>query len=99
MPYIGDAIPDGIAVFDARVPGLGEHSLVSDFPAGVIANHGPQLVEFFTARVRNTIPSGFTLPYRMRRLVDTFRSGLGGEVVDGLVDAARTKGLLDERGA
>jgi hypothetical protein len=35
----------------------------------------------------------------MRRLVDTFRSGLGGEVVDGLVDAARTKGLLDERGA
>jgi hypothetical protein len=99
IPYIGNAIPNGIALFDARVPGLGEHSFVSDFPAGVIATHGPPLVEFFTARVRSTIPSGFTLPYRMRRLVDTVRSELGGEVVGPLVDAARAKGLLAERGA
>jgi hypothetical protein len=99
IPYVGNAIPDGIALFDARVPGLGEHSFVSDFPAGVFVTHGPQLVEFFTARVRSTIPSGFTLPYRVRRLVDMVRSELGSEVVGPLVDAARAKGLLDERGA
>jgi hypothetical protein len=99
IPYIGNAIPDGIALFDSRVPGFGEHSFVSDLPAEVIVTHGPQLVGFFTARARNTIPSGFALPYRMRRLVDTVRSELGSEVVGPLVEAARAKGLLDERGA
>lgn len=99
IPYVGTAIPDGIALFDQRVPGLREQSLVHDFPAGVLATHGPQLVAFLTARVRNTIPSGFTLPYRMRRLVEAVRLELGDEVVGPLVDAARAKGLLDERHA
>lgn len=99
IPYLGSAVPDAIALLDGSAPGFGEHSFVSDLPVGVLAAHGPELVVFLTARVRNTSPSGFTLPYRVGRLIDAVRSELGDEVVDPLVDAARAKGLLDERGA
>ncbi|MDF0512498.1 SIR2 family protein [Agromyces sp. H3Y2-19a] len=97
VPYLDTAIPDGIALFHGRAPGFGEHPMIADFPAGVLAAHGPALIDFFAARARNTAPSGFTLSYRVRRLVDALRSELGDEVVGPLVGALRAKGLLDER--
>ncbi|GLI27527.1 hypothetical protein ARHIZOSPH14_17690 [Agromyces rhizosphaerae] len=96
VPFCGTAIPDGIALFDGRAPGFGEQSVLTDFPAGVLAAHGPELVEFFAARARNTVRSGFGLSYRVRRLVDLIRSELGDEVAGPLVDALRARGFLDE---
>jgi len=98
IPYIGTSVPEGIALFGANPPGLGERSFLADIPGGVFAIHGRELVQFFMARVKNTTPVGFTLSYRLRRLVAAIRTAVGDEVAAPLENAARAKRLLDERG-
>ncbi|WP_194384814.1 SIR2 family protein [Microbacterium luteum] len=96
VPHLDTAVPDGIALFDGHAPGFGEHPMTADFPAGVLAAHGAELIEFFAARASNTTPRGRAFSYRVRRLVDALRSELGDEVVDPLVGALRAKGVVDE---
>ncbi len=96
IPYLGTAIPTGISMFGQSPPGLCEKFLVRDFPEGVLTAYGAELVEFFVERIRNTVPRGFGLSYRIRRLAEAIQQELGEVAVEPLLAAARAKGLSDD---
>ncbi|SDL90466.1 SIR2 family protein [Microbacterium azadirachtae] len=94
-PYVGAAIPAATSVFGQTPPGFGDWFIVPDFPEGTLATHGQELIEFFVARLRNTVPGGYGIAYRVQTLTGAIRSKLGATAVEPLLTAARDKGLLD----
>ncbi len=95
VPYVGDSIPDAIALFGPDPVGIGDRFLPPTFPPGALSGHGRALVEHFARRVRNAFGVGSAVTYRVRQLVNAIRSELGDVAVLPLVEAAKANGLMD----
>jgi len=95
VPAVGEFIPAAAMLLSGHGIGLGARFFNWDFPDGVLAAYGPDLVPFFAERVRFTTGTGHTVKYRVQKLVETIRGTVGDAVAQPLVDAATEMGFLD----
>lgn len=94
VPFLGERFPDGLEILGTVASiGLGTHYL-PEVPVETIRAFGPQLVNHYAARVRNTTPSGYTIGHRVRGILTRLRDELGDTAVQPLTDAAAEKGFL-----
>ncbi|WP_336629789.1 MULTISPECIES: SIR2 family protein [unclassified Microbacterium] len=94
VPLLGARIPEGIATFHGRAPGLDPDHPSIDIPAEAINAHGSAIVAFLTERVANTEPNNMMLTYELHELVESLSVHLSSEELAPLVTAAREKGYL-----
>lgn len=92
VPFLGDRLVNGIEAFRDKGIGLGANYSAPSFPDGVLATHGPALVEHLADRVRHSIPTGWQLPYAVGQLIEGVRA-IMGDGVQPIVDAARESGF------
>ena len=95
VPAVGEFVPAAATLLGGHGIGLGERFFNREFPDGVLAAYGPELVAFFAERVRNTTGSDHMVRYRVRQLVETIRGAAGDTVAQPLVQAATERGFLD----
>lgn len=94
VPHLGSAIPDALSIVGGRGIGLGDRFFDPDFADGVLAEHGPALVQHYAERVRSSSPAGYLVPYQVRELIETIRAAVGDADVQPLVAAATERGFL-----
>lgn len=94
VPLLGARIPEGIATFRGRAPGLDPDNPSIDIPTEALNAHGSALVAFLAERVANTEPNNMMLAYQLHELVESLGASLSSEELDPLVTAAREKGYL-----
>src|SRR5690606_27979513 len=58
VPVVGEFVPAAATLLGGHGIGLGERFFNREFPDGVLATYGPELVDFFAERVQNTTGSG-----------------------------------------
>ncbi|MGY5318219.1 SIR2 family protein [Neomicrococcus lactis] len=95
VPAVGEFVSAGATLLGGHSIGLGERFFNREFPDGVLAAYGHELVAFFAERVRNTTGSDHMVSYRVRELVETIRAAAGDTVAQPLVEAATEKGFFD----
>lgn len=95
VPVVGEFIPAAATLLGGHSIGLGERFFNLEFPDGVLAAYGPELVAFFAERVRSTTGSDVMVSYRVRELVEAIRGAVGDAVAQPLVEAAAERGFLD----
>ena len=95
VPVVGEFVPAAAILFGGHGIGLGERFFNREFPDGVLAAYGPELVAFFAERVRNTISSEHMVRFRVQQLAETIQSAVGAAVAQPLVEAAEEMGFLD----
>jgi hypothetical protein len=95
VPVVGEFVPAAATLLGGHSIGLGERFFNREFPDGVLAAYGPELVAFFAERIRSTTGSDHMVSYRVRELVETIRGAVGDTVAQPLVKAATEKGFLD----
>jgi hypothetical protein len=98
VPVVGEFVPAAATLLSGRSIGLGERFFNREFPDGVLAAYGPELVAFFAERVRSTTGSDYMMSYRARELVEAIRGAVGDSMTQPLVDAAMERGFLDASG-
>lgn len=94
-PFVGEFVPAAATLLGGHNIGLGERFFNREFPDGVLAAYGPELVALFTDRVRSTIGSDDMVSHRARELVEAIRGAVGDSVAQPLVEAAMERGFLD----
>lgn len=97
LPSLGAHTAEAAMLFEGRGIGLGETRFNQEFRDEVLVENGQTLVAFYAERVRNSVPTGFLVPYRVRELVATFRSVVGDDVAQPLIDAATDQGFFEGR--
>lgn len=95
VPVVGEFVPAAATLLGGHSIGLGERFFNREFPDGVLAGYGPELVSFFAERVRSTTGSDHMVSYRVRQLVESIRGVVGDAVTQPLVEAATERGFLD----
>lgn len=95
VPVVGEFVPAAATLLGGHSIGLGERFFNREFPDGVLAAYGPELVAFFAERVRSTTGSDYMVSYRVRELVETIRGVVGNTATQPLVEAATERGFLD----
>lgn len=95
VPVVGEFVPAAATLLGGHSIGLGERFFNREFPDGVLAAYGPELVAFFAERVRSAAGSDHMVRYRVRQLVETIRGAVGDAVSRPLVEAATERGFLD----
>jgi len=95
VPAVGNFVPVAASLLSGHNIGLGERFFNREFPDGVLATYGAELVAFLAERVRNTENSDYMMSYRVKELVQTVRDATGDAVARPLIDAATEKGFLD----
>lgn len=95
VPVVGEFVPAAATLLGGHSIGLGERFFNREFPDGVLAAYGPELVAFFAERVRSTTGSDYMVSYRVRELVETIRGVVGDTATQPLVEAATERGFLD----
>jgi hypothetical protein len=96
VPSTGDSVPDAITMFEDANIGLSERFFVPELTASVLREHGPVLVGFYAARIRDTSGAAPMIALEVRQLIEKFREGVDDATVQPLVDAASTRGFLRE---
>jgi hypothetical protein len=94
LPHLGRAIPDALSQLSGRAIGLGDRFFAPDFADGVLAAHGPALVQHYAERIRNSSPTGYLVPHEVRQLIATMRAGIDDAAVQPLVVAAKERGFI-----
>lgn len=94
-PVVGEFVPAATKLLSGHGIGLGERFFNREVSDGVLAAYGPDLVDFFAERVRNTTGSDEMVSYRARELVEAIRLAVGDAITEPLVEAATEKGFLD----
>ncbi len=95
VPVVGEFVLAAATLLGGHSIGLGERFFNREFPDGVLAAYGHELVAFFAERVRNTTGSDYMASYRVQELVKTIRGAVGDTVAQPLVEAATERGFLD----
>ncbi len=95
VPLLGSRVPEGIAAFHGRAPGLDADNSAVDIPGDALSAHGPALVEFLAERVTNSESNNMMLAYRINEIVESASASLSPEEVVPLVTAAHEKGYLN----
>jgi len=95
VPFLGTKTPEAIQLIDGHGIGLEGNQVPFDsIPEKTVASYGVALVEHYCQRVRNTTAISFTMSYKVNRLIETLRAGIGEDSVQPLLVAARESGLL-----
>lgn len=94
VPLLGARIPDGIALFRGRAPGLDPDSASIDVLAEALNVHGSALVAFLAERVTNSEPDNMMLAYQLNDLMESLAKTLSEVEFAPLLAAAREKGYL-----
>ena len=94
VPYLGDGIPEAVALLGDRGVGLSEAFFLPDFAEGTLTAHGPLLVSHFAERIRNSSPGNYFTGHEVNELIDVMRGALSEEVIQPLVHAAVAKGFI-----
>lgn len=95
VPFVGEYIPAAVALMSGRKIGFGERYFYRDFPNGVFAAYGVELVAFFAERVRNTSRGNQMLRFRVQKLVEVVRAAVGQTVARPVIDAAIDGGFIE----
>jgi len=96
VPYLEDAIPEGVALFEECGIGLSEHWHAPEIPARILDSHGEMLVNYFTERIANTVtPFPLAMDYSLRQLKNIFLTRLSERDVQPLLEAARIRGFIE----
>ena len=95
VPVVGEFVPAAATLLGGHSIGLDERFFNREFPDGVLAAYGPELVAFFAERVRSTTGSDHMVSYRVRQLVETIRGVVGDAVTQPLVEAVTERGFPD----
>lgn len=95
VPVVGEFVPAAVTLLGGHSIGLGERFFNREFPDGVLAAYGPELVAFFAERVRSTTGSDHMVGYGIRKLVETIRAASGDSVAQPLIEAATERGVID----
>lgn len=95
VPLAGEFVPTAASLFNGRGIGFGKRPPEWELPEGVLAEHGRELVAFFTERIQNTTALGFMLRRRVQQLVHQARDELGDAIARPLVEAAQRGGFLE----
>ena len=97
VPSLGDHTAEAAMLFMGRGIGFGKTRFNQDFQNKAWEENGPELVLFYAERIRNSTPSDFLVPYRVRKLVESLQSALGDDVAQPLINAATDQGFFDGR--
>lgn len=95
VPFVGEFVPAATTLFRGHSIGLGEGFFSREFPDGVLARHGPTLVDFLAERVRSTTGPDCMVSHRVQELVATIRGAVGDVVAQPLIEAATERGFLN----
>ncbi|MFK0401996.1 SIR2 family protein [Microbacterium sp. NPDC090225] len=98
VPLLGARVPDGIALFLGRAPGLGPENVNVDIPAEALDAYGSGLVGFLAERVTNSEPNNMMLAYQLNDLMESLAETLSQADLEPLLMAARAKGYLHREG-
>lgn len=95
VPLVGEFVPAAAALLGGHGIGFGGGFFSREFPDGVLASHGPALVDFLADRVRSTTGSDYMVSHRVRELVATVRGAVGDALARPLIEAATRRGFLN----
>jgi hypothetical protein len=95
VPFVGEFVPAAAALLGGHSIGLGQGFFNREFPDGVLASHGPTLVDFLADRVRSTTGSDYVVSHCVRELVATIRGAVGDALAHPLIEAATKRGFLN----
>lgn len=95
VPLVGEFVPTAASLFNGRGIGFGKRPPQWELPEGALAEHGHELVAFFTERIQNTTATEDTLRYGVQQLVQEVRNKFGDSAARPLVEAAQRGGFLE----
>ncbi|RRD05127.1 hypothetical protein EII34_07210 [Arachnia propionica] len=95
VPLVGEFVPTAASLFNGSGIGFGKWPPQWELPERAFAEHGHELVAFFTERIQNTSAPGLMLRRRVQQLVQEARDEFGDSVVRPLVEAAQRGGFLE----
>ncbi|RRD48418.1 hypothetical protein, partial [Arachnia propionica] len=95
VPLVGEFVPTAASFFNGRGIGFGKRPPQWELLEVPFAEHGRELVAFFTERIQNTTALGFMWNERVQQLVHQVRDQLGDAIARPLVEAAQRGGFLD----
>ncbi|MET3706149.1 hypothetical protein ABIB17_000765 [Arthrobacter sp. UYEF6] len=93
VPYLGDGTPEAVELLGGHSIPLGDRFFRPDFPEGALSAHGPVLASHFAERIRNSLPSNYSIVRHVGELIAVVRRVLGDAGVQPLVDAAEAAGF------
>lgn len=96
VPYLGDSIPESIALLGGRRIGLGDGPFDLEFPENALDSYGPALVVYYAERIRHSSTQDYALAYEIGDLIESVRRTLGDASARLLEDAARERRFLPD---
>jgi len=93
VPYLGDGTPEAVELLGGHSIPLGDRFSRPDFPEGALSAYGPVLASHFAERIRNSLPSNYSIVRQVGELIVVLRGALGDAGVQPLVDAAEAGGF------
>lgn len=96
VPYLGEVIPEAIALLSNRSIGFDGRVFKWDFSEEVLSAHGLALVSHFAERIRHTSSRNRLIGHKVKKLINALQGPLGQGGVQPLVDAAAERGFLGD---